>query len=103
MCRHLAYLGPPRTLAELLTDPPHGLREQSFEPRCQEFGRVNADGFGFGWWEAEAGPFRYRRAVPIWSDANLADLVGRLRSGAVLGAVRDATTGSILDEAAVAP
>ena len=29
VCRHLAYLGPPVTLAALLLDPPHGLLHQS--------------------------------------------------------------------------
>ncbi|GAB3229932.1 ergothioneine biosynthesis protein EgtC [Glycomyces halotolerans] len=103
MCRHLAYLGPPRTLAEILIEPPHGLYEQSFAPRRQVHGRVNADGFGLGWWTGGATPSRYRRAVPIWADENLDDLAGQIRSGAMLGAVRDATTGSALDERAAAP
>ncbi|WP_100448612.1 ergothioneine biosynthesis protein EgtC [Glycomyces xiaoerkulensis] len=103
MCRHLAYLGPPRTLAELLLDPQHGLVEQSFAPRRQEHGRVNADGFGLGWWTGDRRPARYRRAVPVWADPNLEDLARNLSSGAVVGAVRDASTGSALGEAAAAP
>ena len=35
MCRHLAYLGPPTTLAELLLHPPHSLLRQSWAPRRQ--------------------------------------------------------------------
>ncbi|MGW8379481.1 ergothioneine biosynthesis protein EgtC [Streptomyces sp. ODS28] len=112
MCRHLAYLGAPRPLAGLLLDPPHGLYEQSYAPRRQRHGTVNADGFGIGWYpepppEAEANggpePARYRRAVPVWSDPNLSDLARVLRSGCVLAAVRDATPGTAYDEAAVAP
>lgn len=103
MCRHLAYLGQPHPLAAVLLEPPHGLCEQSFAPRCQEHGRVNADGFGIGWWPGAGTPARYRRTVPIWADENLPDLSWQIRSGAILGAVRDATTGPVLDEGAVAP
>ncbi|MFD0630937.1 hypothetical protein ACFQ9X_04020 [Catenulispora yoronensis] len=52
MCRHLAYLGPPKSLRELLIDPPHALFRQSWEPRRQAHGVVNADGFGVGWFAA---------------------------------------------------
>ncbi|MEO6318328.1 MAG: class II glutamine amidotransferase, partial [Acidimicrobiales bacterium] len=33
MCRHLAYLGPARSLASLLHEPPHSLEVQTFKPR----------------------------------------------------------------------
>ncbi|MDB1090381.1 ergothioneine biosynthesis protein EgtC [Streptomyces sp. ACA25] len=105
MCRHLAYLGPPRTLAELLTAPPHSLYQQSWAPLRQRHGTVNADGFGIGWYPPEDGtePARYRRAVPIWADPNLPDLTRTIRSAAVLAAVRSATAGTSQDEAAAAP
>ena len=48
MCRHLAYLGTPRSLASLVVDPPHSLYEQSWAPREQRHGTVNVDGFGVG-------------------------------------------------------
>ena len=44
MCRHLAYLGRPVPLRELLADPPHSLLRQSWAPRRQRHGTVNADG-----------------------------------------------------------
>lgn len=104
MCRHLAYLGPAVPLAELLLQPPHALYRQAWEPRRQRYGTVNADGFGVGWYPpGEAEPARYRRAVPIWADANLPDLARAVRSGAVLAAVRDATAGTCQDESAAAP
>jgi dimethylhistidine N-methyltransferase/ergothioneine biosynthesis protein EgtC len=104
MCRHLAYLGPETTLAAVLLDPPHGLYEQSWAPRRQRYGTVNADGFGFGWYAAEQSePARYRRALPIWADANLPDLARTVRSGAFLAAVRSATAGTSGDESAAAP
>ena len=55
MCRHLAYLGPPTTLAALLFDPPHGLLHQSYAPAdMRGGGTVNADGFGVGWYPPAA-------------------------------------------------
>lgn len=114
MCRHLAYVGPPVSLDRLLVRPAHGLYEQSWQPRRQRHGTVNADGFGVGWYpqdtaEEDGGeggpgrPARYRRAVPVWADANFAELSAAVRSGAVLAAVRSATAGTTQDESAAAP
>ncbi|WP_442790017.1 ergothioneine biosynthesis protein EgtC [Nocardia sp. CDC160] len=51
MCRHLAYLGPPVPVGELLTRGPHSLRTQSWAPRdMRGGGTINADGFGVAWW-----------------------------------------------------
>ncbi|QPP05574.1 ergothioneine biosynthesis protein EgtC [Streptomyces bathyalis] len=115
MCRHLAYLGPASSLADLVIRPPGGLYEQSWAPRMQRYGTVNADGFGLGWYPAprsrddhtgaedEQLPARYRRAVPVWADVNLPDLTRAVHSTAVLAAVRDATEGTAQDETAPAP
>src|SRR4051812_13540450 len=104
MCRHLAYLGPPVPLADLLVAPPYGLLRQSWAPREQAYGVVNADGFGVGWYASgDPVPARYRRAVPMWTDASFADVARVTRGGAVLAAVRSATVGMSLDEAAAAP
>ncbi|GAB2669738.1 ergothioneine biosynthesis protein EgtC [Kribbella swartbergensis] len=103
MCRHLAYLGPPVTLASLVLEPAHSLYEQSWAPHdMRGGGTVNADGFGLAWY-GDGGPVRYRRDVPIWTDQNLVDLAGSIRSGAVLAAVRNGTVGMPYGEAAVAP
>ncbi|MBO0820513.1 MAG: ergothioneine biosynthesis protein EgtC [Nocardiopsaceae bacterium] len=104
MCRHLAYLGPPRSVRELILDPPHGLFTQSWSPRRQRHGTVNADGFGVGWYAGDDPvPARYRRDIPIWNDPSLLDIARVTRSVAVLAAVRCATTGTALGEAAAAP
>ena len=104
MCRHLAYAGPPVSLKSLLIDPPYGLYRQAWAPRMQRHGTVNADGFGIGWYASgDPVPARYRRAVPIWGDPSLPDLARVTRSSAVLAAVRDATVGTALGEAAAAP
>jgi glutamine amidotransferase len=104
MCRHLAYLGPEEPLGRLLVEPPHGLYRQSWAPRRQKYGTVNADGFGVGWYaEGDPVPARYRRAGPIWADLSFADLARVVKSSAVLAAVRDATLAGADAEAAAAP
>ncbi|MFD5621906.1 ergothioneine biosynthesis protein EgtC [Streptomyces yangpuensis] len=104
MCRHLAYLGPEAALGRLLSEPEHSLVRQSWEPRRQQHGTVNADGFGIGWYaEGDPVPARYRRSGPIWGDLTFTDLARVVRSGAVLAAVRDATLAGADGEAAAAP
>ncbi|MER5967009.1 ergothioneine biosynthesis protein EgtC [Streptomyces sp. NPDC002057] len=104
MCRHVAFLGEPVALGELLVRPEHGLLRQSWEPRTQSSGVVNADGFGVGWYaEGDPVPARYRRAAPIWGDLSFADLARVVRSGALLAAVRGATLPGADGEAAAAP
>lgn len=104
MCRHIAYLGPSVALGELLTLPPHALVRQSWEPRRQKYGTVNADGFGVGWYaDGDPVPGRYRRQGPVWADESFADLARVVRSTALLAAVRDATERDADGEAAAAP
>lgn len=104
MCRHLAFLGPEEPLGGLLVDPPHSLYRQSWAPRRQRYGTVNADGFGVGWYaQGDPVPGRYRRAGPIWGDQNFADLARIVRTTALLAAVRDATLPGADGEAAAAP
>jgi gamma-glutamyl hercynylcysteine S-oxide hydrolase len=104
MCRHFAYLGPPVRLSDLILAPPYGLSRQSWAPRRQRNGTMNADGFGFGWYSANGpAPVRYRRAVPLWTDPNLESLARATTSGAILGAVRSAAPGNPVVESATAP
>jgi len=107
MCRHLAYIGPAVSLAELVLEAPHSLLRQAHAPRdMRGGGTVNADGFGIGWFphdEPGAPARRYRRSMPIWTDSSLADVAGEIHSGAVLAAVRNATAGMPVGEGACAP
>jgi glutamine amidotransferase len=104
MCRHVAYLGPPVRLRSVITDPPHGLYTQSWAPRLQQHGTVNADGFGVGWYASgDPVPARYRHAGPIWGDEGFADLARVIRSGVILAAVRSATGNTDHGAAAIAP
>jgi glutamine amidotransferase len=106
MCRHLAWLGRPRSLAALVLEPPSSLLVQSYAPRRQAHGLLNADGWGVGFWPdagAKGPPARWRSARPLWSDASFASVSPALSSGCVVAAVRSATVGMPPDETAAAP
>jgi gamma-glutamyl hercynylcysteine S-oxide hydrolase len=105
VCRHLAYLGTaPRTLASLVLEPEHGLLAQSHAPRRQRHGRMNADGWGVGFYTtARPEPARWRSARPLWTDASFASLAPVISATCVLAAVRSATAGMPMDETATAP
>ncbi|MGW0087366.1 ergothioneine biosynthesis protein EgtC [Streptomyces sp. NPDC003393] len=104
MCRHLAYVGPEEAIGRLLVQPPHSLYRQSWAPRKQRYGTVNADGFGIGWYAPDDPvPARYRRAGPVWADLSFTDLARVVRTTALLAAVRDATLAGADAEAAAAP
>ena len=94
MCRHLAWLGDPRSLAEFVTQPAHSLVVQSYAARELLRGSVCADGFGIGWYpQAGSGPARYRRPEPIWADTDLGRFAEAVQSRAIVAAVRNGTPG----------
>lgn len=104
MCRHLAWLGRPRTLAELVLEPPSSLLVQSWAPRRQRYGTVNADGWGVGFYvPGRAEPARWRSARPLWAEPSFASVAPVVSSGCILAAVRSATPGMPLEESAAAP
>ena len=93
MCRHLAYLGPPRSLASLLFEPPQSLERQSWKPLRQRDGAMNADGWGVGWWDTAVRPepARYRTASPMWTDNSFHSVADVVHAEAITAAVRSAT------------
>jgi glutamine amidotransferase len=110
MCRHLGWLGQPRSLHDLVLERPCGLLVQSYAPRRQAHGLLNADGWGVGFWPdvgadpvPDRRPARWRSSRPLWSDASFASVSPVLRSGCVVAAVRSATVGMPPDETAAAP
>ncbi len=101
MCRHLGWLGEPRSLASLMLDPSYSLRVQSYSPRRQKHGLMNADGWGAGFFDA--GLRRWRSAGPLWSDVSFASVAPVLLSGCVVAAVRSASAGMPVEASASAP
>jgi glutamine amidotransferase len=102
MCRHVAWLGAPRSVAELVLHPPQGLLVQSYAPRRQKHGLMNADGWGAGFFD-DGVPRRWRSDKPLWGDASFSSVAPALRSHCVLAAVRSATIGMPIEPSASAP
>ncbi|WP_135459253.1 ergothioneine biosynthesis protein EgtC [Mycobacterium sp. DL99] len=102
MCRHIGWLGAPRSLASLMLDPPQGLLVQSYAPRRQKHGLMNADGWGAGFFD-DGVPRRWRSDKPLWGDASFASVAPALTSGCVVAAVRSATIGMPIEPSASAP
>jgi glutamine amidotransferase len=104
MCRHLAYVGGPVTLHELLFGAPHSLAEQAEHPRHQQSGDSNPDGWGVAWYEPGRGaPHVYRTVTPIWKDDEFARRSVDIECTTVLAAARLASPGAALDVSGNAP
>jgi glutamine amidotransferase len=103
MCRLAAYLGPAITLQQFLLDPPHSLYRQSWEPRELKYAKMNADGYGFGWYGQDDTPAIYTSPMPVWSDSNLPHLARTLSQPLWLAEVRSATQGSQVHQFNTAP
>lgn len=106
MCRHLGWLGADVSVSSLMLDPPFGLRVQSYAPRRQKHGLMNADGWGVGFFdrcvEGEV-PRRWRSPAPLWGDTSFDSVAPALRSHCVVAAVRSATVGMPIEISATAP
>lgn len=102
MCRHLGWLGDPVSVSSLILEPANGLLVQSYSPRRQKHGLLNADGWGVGFFDGVT-PRRWRSSAPLWGDASLASVAPALRSRCVVAAVRSATVGMPIEPSASAP
>ena len=102
MCRHLGWLGEPVSVASLMLEPPSGLLVQSYAPRRQKHGLMNADGWGVGFFDRSV-PRRWRSASPLWGDPSFASVAPALSSGCVVAAVRSASVNMPVEASASAP
>src|ERR1700756_6062360 len=102
MCRHLGWLGAEVTVSSLVLDPPYGLRVQSYAPRRQKHGLMNADGWGIGFFDEGVGR-RWRSPAPLWGDVSFDSVAPALHSHCVVAAVRSATVGMPIEASATAP
>ena len=91
MCRLAAYVGEKLPLKTLLLEPEHSLYIQSWQPKELSYAKLNADGFGFGWYLPDGTPATYRSQMPIWNDINLKDLGNTLHAPLWMAMVRSAT------------
>jgi glutamine amidotransferase len=102
MCRHIGWLGRPVSVASLILEPAYGLVVQSYSPRRQKHGLMNADGWGVGFFDGRT-PRRWRSATPMWGDASLTSVAPALRSDCIVAAVRSASVGMAIEPSASAP
>jgi gamma-glutamyl hercynylcysteine S-oxide hydrolase len=95
MCRHLAHVGDPMRLDDLLFAAPRSLCTQGRDAREMGFGTSNPDGWGVAWWTSpNLPPLHYRTTTPMWDDREFRARGDQSR--AILGAVRMASPGSTL-------
>jgi glutamine amidotransferase len=104
MCRHLAYVGEPTSLHELLYDAPHALAKQAECPRHQKSGDTNPDGWGVAWYlSGLAEPERHRSVTPMWDDVDFEATSRSIECSAVVAAARLASPGATIDVSGNAP
>jgi glutamine amidotransferase len=76
---------------------------QSYAPRRQKHGLMNADGWGVGFFDGSGAPRRWRSPAPLWGDASFDSIAPALHSHCVVAAVRSATVGMPIEASATAP
>ncbi|MFK0121349.1 class II glutamine amidotransferase [Streptomyces sp. NPDC090994] len=100
MCRWLAYSGTPVLLENILYRPRHSLIDQSLHAKMG-VETTNGDGFGVGWYgtsgTAKDTPAVVREIGPAWSNRNLREIAGHVRSHLFFAHIR-ASTGSAVQQ-----
>lgn len=91
MCRMAAYLGPAIVLEQFMLAPRYNLVQQARSPQETRYTKVNADGYGFGWFDDDGLPAAYVNVLPIWADPNLPHLGRSLAADLWFANVRSAT------------
>ncbi|MEU9559653.1 class II glutamine amidotransferase [Streptomyces fumanus] len=97
MCRWLAYSGSPILLENMIYKPAHSLIDQSLHAKMG-VETTNGDGFGVGWYgSAKDTPAIVREIGPAWSNRNLREIAGHVRSHLFFAHIR-ASTGSAVQQ-----
>lgn len=93
MCRYAAYLGPELLLSELVYNPTNSLVHQATEA-MRSLARINADGFGVGWYAPEISPEPavFKDTSPVWNNRNLSSIADKIRSPCIFGHIRRANS-----------
>ncbi|MBK3625166.1 class II glutamine amidotransferase [Streptomyces asoensis] len=99
MCRWLAYSGTPVLLETILYRPAHSLIDQSLHSKMG-VETTNGDGFGVGWYGPDSddgSPAVVREIGPAWSNRNLREIAGHVRSPLFFAHIR-ASTGTAVQQ-----
>ncbi len=99
MCRLVAYLGQkPLSLAQVICKTNNGLIYQSRRFSAKKNKIANADGFGFGWYNANlAAPEIYKSTKPLYQHLNFLNKSKQVLSSCFIGHIRAATIGPVLE------
>jgi glutamine amidotransferase len=91
VCRYVAYLGEPIRFGDLVYRPTNSLIHQAAEA-MESRTRINADGFGVGWYNRSVHPEPavFKDISPAWNNANLRSLADKVSSPCILAHVRAA-------------
>ena len=98
MCRISAYIGHfPVVMSRILDKPDNSLIQQSISCREDSLIKVNADGFGVGWYNDDISkiPAVFKSTQPAWNDLNLRDLGGMVQSKCFLAHIRASKVGHV--------
>lgn len=100
MCRFTLYMGEPILISDVVTEPANSLINQSVSASEGHF-PFNGDGFGIAWYarDIRPEPARFRSLQPAWSNLNLINMAGVIRSDCFLAHVRAATPGLPVSDA----
>ena len=105
MCRWLVWCShDPILLSEIILDAQNSLMVQSYEAgyhpglSSKNNMRLNADGFGMGWFNRSGRAAIYRSIKPAWNNRNLRELCGSVESHCIFAHVRAATPSSVVSE-----
>jgi predicted glutamine amidotransferase len=90
MCRWMVYSGEPVLAEELLFRPVHSIIDQSLHADLGEY-TTNGDGFGIGWYSGSRTPTVFKSTHPAWSNRNLREVAGRIRTPLLFAHVRSST------------
>jgi predicted glutamine amidotransferase len=91
VCRYLSYLGDPIRFGDLVYKPENSLIHQAAEA-MESRTRINADGFGVGWYNpaVHPEPAVFKDISPAWNNANLRSLSDKVSAPCILAHVRAA-------------
>ena len=99
MCRFLLYMGPPVSMAKLVTEPANSLINQSFQAKLRAE-PLNGDGFGLAWYmpQIDTIPALFKSISPAWNNQNLHNIARVTQSPCILAHVRAATFARTVNE-----
>lgn len=91
MCRFVAYRGDPLPLSDLVYRPSNSLIHQATQA-MESTTRINADGFGVGWYNFDLSPEPavFKDVTPAWNNPNLRSMTEHVASSCVFAHVRAA-------------